>query len=325
MDLKLFTNLLEKSQTLVLATHENPDIDGIASMLSFLLLHPDKTCLPILEKLPHNASFLHGIEYVKLLHEIDDLAEVYRNTPLLVVFDAQCEKRIPREIKNLLNPKEVLIFDHHVKEDCQYFLGITPHALIDPEEPSTTALLYKFFKKANYQITKEVAENLLAGLYYDTGAFKYDNVKSDAFLIAYDLVNLGARPTYITKNLYENIPFEQIEATKLILSRLEFLKEGAIAISYLTASEVERLGERGQNDFASFLRSIEGVVLSAIVKEVKKGEIKVSLRSMAPLSALPIAKKYGGGGHKYACGFTIKNKELFPFLNDFKKVLKSSL
>ncbi|MFN4196503.1 MAG: DHH family phosphoesterase [Caldimicrobium sp.] len=321
MDLNIYTNLLERSQTLVLITHENPDIDGVASMLSFLLLHPDKTCLPILEKIPYNASFLHGIEHIKLINEIDHLEPF----DLLVVFDAPCEERIVSDIKKLLKPKNILIFDHHIREECPQFLGLSPHTFIDPEAPSTTALLFKFFKKANYKITKEIAENLLAGLYYDTGSFKYDNVKNDTFLIAHDLITLGARPTYIAKNLYENIPLEQIEAIKLILSRLEFLKEGAIAISYLTASEVERLGEKGLNDFASYLRSIEGVILAALVKEVKKGEIKVSLRSTAPVPALPIAKKYGGGGHKYACGFTVKYGDFFSFINDFKKVLENHL
>ncbi|MFN3568085.1 MAG: DHH family phosphoesterase, partial [Caldimicrobium sp.] len=173
MDLNLYIDLLKRSKTLVLITHENPDIDGIASMLSFFLQHPDKTCLPLLEKVPHNAYFLHGIDHIKLHSDVHNLEPF----DLLVVFDAQCEKRIPSEIKKLLKPKEVLIFDHHVREECLHFLDISPQTFIDPDAPSTTALLYKFFKKANYEITKEVAENLLAGLYYDTGSFKYDNVK----------------------------------------------------------------------------------------------------------------------------------------------------
>ncbi len=324
MNIEAFCHLIRQANSIALLTHENPDIDGLACMLSFLLVHPQKKILPLVEKIPETAYFLHGKENLKLFTDFpqDKPLEV----DLIVVFDAQCDKRIPREAKNWLKPKAVLIFDHHQREDCASFLGLSPLFLIQPEEPSTTALFYKFLVEAKYEITPEVAENLLAGIYYDTGGFRYENVKGDIFLIVHKLIELGARPYYITQALFENTPLEHIEVLKLILSRLELLKNGTVALSYLKAEDIQRLGgEKALNDFASFLRSFKGVKVSALLKEVREGEIKVSLRSKAPFEILPLAQRYGGGGHKYACGFTIKKKDLFVFWEEFKEILKEFL
>lgn len=319
MDLEILFHCITQAQTILLLTHENPDIDGLASMLSFLLAHPHKKVIPLVEKIPENAFFLHGIEKIKLIQDLSQTLEV----DAVIVFDAQSEKRVPWEIANRVKSKVVLIFDHHQGEECSSFFNVTPLSLINPKEASTTALLYKFLAKMHYAITPEIAENLLAGIYYDTGGFRYENVKGDIFLIAHELTSLGARPHYIAQALFENLPLEQIEFTKLILSRLVLLNDGAIALSYLKADDFKKWGERGLNDLASFLRSIKGVKIAVLVKEVKPEEIKVSLRSKAPIDLLPLAQSYGGGGHKFACGFTVKNKDLLTFLKEFKEVLRN--
>jgi len=311
---------IEKAKNLVLATHQNPDIDGLSSMLAFALLFPEKELTLPVEELPVNSHFLHGIEKVSIVQGDEPPLEA----ELLIIFDAQCEKRLPDKVRKILKPKEVLVFDHHQEELCGPIFDKTPFLYLDPEAPSTTYLLYQFFKKVGLRPNPQVAENLLAGLYYDTGSFRYENVKGDCFLIAHELLKLGARPSYIARELYENIPLKQIEITKVVLERLEFLAGGHLALSYLTKEDFQRLGgEAYLNDPASFLRSIEGVKISALIKEVEEGLIKVSLRSKAPVVVLPLAKKFGGGGHLYACGFKITGKTLKEFLEIFKEELVS--
>jgi len=314
--------LIEGAKSIVLATHQNPDLDGLASMLAFALTFQDKTPLPLVEDLPFNSHFLHGIERVQKASSQKEALQ----PDLLIVFDAQCEKRIPEEVRKLLKPAEVLIFDHHQREDCSPFLGCNPVSLINPEAPSTTYVLYKFLREAKLPITREVSENLLAGLYYDTGGFRYENVKGDIFLVAQELLNLGARAHVIAQAIFENLPLEQLELTRLVLERLLLLKGGSIALSYLTREDFARLsGETYLNDPASYLRSIKGVQIAALVKETEEGLIKVSLRSKAPVEVIELAKKFGGGGHKYACGFRVRGVGLQDFLSSFKKELEAFL
>ncbi|MFN4131929.1 MAG: DHH family phosphoesterase [Caldimicrobium sp.] len=321
MNFKFLFEHINQANTFLLLTHENPDIDGLASMLSFFLAHPEKNLIPLVEKIPENAYFLHGIEHIKLIQDLTLPIEV----DTIVLFDAQCEKRVPKEIRNMIKGKSVIVFDHHQMEDCSPFLGLSPLKLIDPKEPSTTSLLYKYLISLSYPLNAQIAENLLAGIYYDTGGFRYENVKGDIFLVAHELISLGARPYYIAQALFENLTLEQIESMKLILTRLELLKEGTIALSYLQAEDFQRWGDKGLNDLASFLRSIKDVKIAALVKEIKPKEIKVSLRSKAPIESLPLAQRYGGGGHRFACGFTVRNKDLITFLEEFKEVLRNYL
>jgi len=110
---------------------------------------------------------------------------------------------------------------------------------------------------------------------------------------------------------------------KVILNRLEFLENGIIAISYLTYEDIQNLGIKNLNDFSNFLRSIKGVKISALIKEFEKNMVSVSLRSRSPVEVLDLAKTFGGGGHKYACGFKMKIENFYEFLKKFKEILKN--
>ncbi len=315
----IFFEAISEARSILLLTHQNPDIDGLSCMLAFTLLFPEKAPLPLVEEIPSNASFLHGFSRLKLTEEIKDLI----SPDLVILFDASCERRISEKLRaKVKDPKLVLVFDHHQREDCAELFGAKTYFIINPEEASTSILFYRFLKEAGFSLTPEIAENLLAGIYYDTGSFRYENVKGDIFQVVQELVTLGARPSYVAQALYENFPLSQVKALRIVLNRLRLLNGGKIALSFLTFEDLQDLGgERAINDLASFLRSIQGVKYGALVKEVEKGRIKVSLRSKAPWEILPLAKEYGGGGHRYACGFQVKRESLEEFLKDFEEKL----
>lgn len=323
MQIKSILKVIEEAASIVLLTHQNPDIDGLSSMLAFTLAFPKKDFIPLIESIPYQARFLHGFEGLIPCENIKEPVK----SDLVILFDASCEKRIDGRVREkILPPKRVLVFDHHQREVCDNLFKAKTSWIVNSKEASTSVLLYRFFKRAKINISERMAENLLAGIYYDTGGFRHENVKGDIFKIAHELVTLGARPSYIAQALFDNIPLPQVEFMKLVLERIEFLREGSIALSYLTWEDFRRLGgEKALNDLAGFLRQIEGVTLSALVKEVERGLIKVSLRSKAPFEAINIAKIYGGGGHRYACGFQIQGASLQEFLKEFKKQLEKSL
>ena len=51
-------------------------------------------------------------------------------------------------------------------------------------------------------------------------------------------------------------------------------------------------------------RTIDGVVMSAFLKELPDGNIRVNLRSVGDYCVEPVARKFGGGGHNRAAGCT---------------------
>jgi phosphoesterase RecJ-like protein len=321
-NLKKIFNILESFENFILITHLNPDVDGISSMLTLhnLLKLLNKNSFPLLENIPENIEFLPYSEDLILVDNFSNLPQKFAT----IVLDAHSPERIFEKIyEKILNSEVFIIIDHHQIEENKKSFSEDEITIIDPSAPSTTFLIYKILKNKNFIITPEMAQNLLAGLYFDTGCFKYENVDEKTFLIASELCKLGAKPHLIASHLFENISLKELETLKVILNRLEFLENGIIAISYLTYEDIQNLGIKNLNDFSNFLRSIKGVKISALIKEFEKNMVSVSLRSRAPIEVLNLAKTFGGGGHKYACGFKIKIENFYEFLKKFKEILKN--
>jgi bifunctional oligoribonuclease and PAP phosphatase NrnA len=53
-------------------------------------------------------------------------------------------------------------------------------------------------------------------------------------------------------------------------------------------------------------RSIEGVAMALLFREISQGRIKVSLRSVGNIDVAEFAKAFGGGGHARASGLSME-------------------
>ena len=55
-----------------------------------------------------------------------------------------------------------------------------------------------------------------------------------------------------------------------------------------------------------FPRSIAGVRLALLFRQLASGRIKISFRSVGPLDVARLAEQFGGGGHKKAAGASLE-------------------
>lgn len=317
---KIF-QIFKSFENFILITHLNPDVDGISSMLTLhiLLKTLNKNSFPLLEVIPENVEFLPYSEDLILVDNFNLNLENFAT----IILDAHIPERIFKKIyQKIHSSKAFIIIDHHQIEENKTHFSENEVIIIDPSAPSTTSIIYEILKYGEFIITPDMAQNLLSGLYFDTGCFKYENVDKKTFLVASELCSFGAKPYLIASHLFENISLKEIETLKVILDRLEILGNGIIAISYLTYEDIQKLDIKNLDDFSNFLRSIKGVKISALIKEVEKNMVNVSLRSRAPVEILDLAKAFGGGGHKYACGFKMKIENFYEFLKNFKEILK---
>ncbi|MCB0219019.1 MAG: bifunctional oligoribonuclease/PAP phosphatase NrnA, partial [Chrysiogenetes bacterium] len=60
------------------------------------------------------------------------------------------------------------------------------------------------------------------------------------------------------------------------------------------------------DEIVNFPRSIGSVEVAIFFKEIDKGDWRVSLRSKRYLDVGAIANSFGGGGHKFAAGLSLK-------------------
>ena len=100
------------------------------------------------------------------------------------------------------------------------------------------------------------------------------------------------------------------DATRLLgraLVRLTLSPDRRAAWSVLTHRDFL---EEESDDIASegaitFVMEVSGVQMGALLREVRPGEVRVSLRSRCALSVRGIAQRFGGGGHARASGCTL--------------------
>ena len=71
---------------------------------------------------------------------------------------------------------------------------------------------------------------------------------------------------------------------------------------------------------SGFPRSIEGVKIAALLREIPGGAVKASLRAVPGYDAAAICAQFGGGGHKGAAGCTLKMS-----LKDAAEAIKAAM
>lgn len=317
--------ILEEAESFILATHVNPDADGLASVLAMhlVLKARGRRTLPLIEDTgPDFLDFLHGFGDLVTLEDFSKGSFPVEESVALV-FDLSEEARLGEVAPVVKAARERIILDHHAKTG-EPLPGVR---MVDPRAPATAFLVYRLLRDLGWAIPAEAAENLYAGLYSDTGGFRFENTREETFLVAAELVRLGARPAVVGERLMENHPPARFELLRRVLERREILSGGRGVLSYLTLKDFEETGSRPAeaDDLATFLRSMRGVEISAMVKELRPGEIGVSLRSRGRINVAELAALEGGGGHPRAAGFRKRGLPVEEVVSLVRKRILASL
>ena len=287
--------------SILIFTHENPDGDGIGSMLAlykFLKKKGKNVDMAMKDDLPYIYDFLANVDKIKKL----PLDKTY---DLGIIVDAAGVYRAGAEVK----AKEFMRIDHH-REGERY--GEWDY--IDVNAPSTTTLVAKLLKNWDESlIDKDIAESLYVGLLTDTGSFRHSNITAEIFDIAKFLVEKGADPVYISNKVFERNKPETVKLLNKVLSTLEFYQNGKVASLTVRKKFFDDTGakEEDTEGFVNFARGIDGVDIAFIMiqKPNKPDTWRISLRSKGKYNVQEIAKELGGGGHRNASGCRLQGEE----------------
>jgi phosphoesterase RecJ-like protein len=171
-------------------------------------------------------------------------------------------------------------------------------------------VLSDVLRELGVELTPEIAEALYIALVTDTGRFQYANTTPKALRLAADLVEAGADVHRVFQGVYENVQFAKLKLLARALERARVLEGGEIIVSHLLRDDFEAVGatEPYSEGIIDFLRSTEGAIVSALIREPPRDggpARKVSLRSAVDeVDVSAIARQSGGGGHRAAAGFS---------------------
>ena len=301
-DLKAIADALRQHDRFLVVTHENPDGDALGSLLAATLA---------LRQLGKDAvMYLAGETPLPREYAFMPLDELVREAPMdaaervLLAVDCAKEDRIG-DPDALTRAPLVLDIDHH--HDNTRFGDAN---LIVADASSTGEVLRDVFSELGVALTPELAEPLYIALVTDTGRFQYANTTPKALRLAAELVEAGADIHAVFQEVYESVEFAKLKLLARALGRAEVLEGGRIVVSHLVRTDFGEVGasEPYSEGIIDYLRAVEGAELAVLIREqLSRGAPahKGSLRSsIDELDVSAIARRFGGGGHRQAAGFS---------------------
>ena len=286
--------LLERDNFVIL-THRKPDGDTIGSSVGLCLgLRSVGKTAHILENpdiTPLFAPLVEGL--TKAEPEEGDI---------LIAVDVAADNMLPRAYDGLKNSIDLRI-DHH-GSGREY----TPRELVESDSAACAEIIWELLLDMEVEPDKRMAEAIYIGVATDTGCFRFANTTAHTFDVAADCLAAGAEVSGWNQKLFDTKSLPKLRLESWIVEHVQFLCGGDYAICGLPKAVEEEIGvdEDDMNDISSFLRSIEGVKMSALLRQSDETHIKVSVRAVPGYSAAVICEQFGGGGHAGAAGCSVK-------------------
>lgn len=197
-----------------------------------------------------------------------------------------------------------LAVDHHPS-----FEGFGAFRCVDPSRAACGEIVYEICRELG-EITREIALPLYAAVATDTGCFVYANTEANTHHVAAALLETGIDYFAVNKRHFRTKSRKRIAIEAELMGNAEFFQEGRGVFLCMPLEMLERLGvnENDLEDISSLAGVIEGVDCGAVLRELKPGEWKLSLRTGANgrVNATRVCQILGGGGHAMAAGATVK-------------------
>lgn len=282
---------IEKSNSILLLTHESPDGDAIGSALAFYhyLTTINKSVHMVILDMPKIFDFLPSIDRV-----VDNVEGCF---DLGIVLDCASRERIGQLDDLFSRCKKTVCVDHHMSNTNYCDLN-----LVEGNVSSCCQVIYYLFKDWNINITKEIGEALITGVLTDTNGFGINSVDTKTHKLAAETMDLGVNVHAIYEKVLCKRTMSQYELMRIAMDRLEFLYDGKIAFTYVLKEDFNKVNAvTGEHEgIVDIGRSIDGVEVSIFLRE--DNGFTVSLRSTGSVDVSKIAASIGGGGHFMASG-----------------------
>ena len=314
MDYSKLNDIIKSSKNILIISHVNPDGDTLGSMCGLycaILDNFKKKCdMVAISKIPDVYSYLPHLSEVKNVDDLDKSREydLVINVDVAAL-DRACDAKILFE-----KAKFTVNIDHHKTNNAYGNLNF-----INPDASSTGEVLFGCFENMNWKVNLDCAICLYTAILTDTGSFRFDNTKPSTFEVASKLVEIGVQPSDIYKKVYESDSKTLVMFQAHCISKAKFLEDDKIAYTLVYKKDMEKFsaGDDCMEGLTEKLRAIVTTRIAFVAKEMKSGGTKISMRSKFA-DVAEICSVFGGGGHKFAAGCTIKA----PVEKDTKKVLE---
>ena len=288
-----FCAFLRGHDNFVILTHRRPDGDTIGSAAALCrgLRQLGKTAFVLTNEqfTPRFQPFLDGLTCDALPAGATVISADIASEGLLS-FDAMRLQLMP-----------VCAVDHHGSN------SLACPKLVEADKAACGEIVYAVLTELGVTVTKQIAECLYTAISTDTGCFKFSNTTANTHRTAAALIAAGADVYPINKLFFDTKSFARLRLEAKLTDTMEFYAGGAVGVCMMPKSLLAEftVTEDDLDSISGFARSIEGVRIGIMIREVEDGLGKISLRTEAPYDASAICQRLGGGGHAAAAGASV--------------------
>lgn len=286
---------IKKYDKIVIARHIGVDPDALASQVALRdairLTFPNKQVYAVGNS---SSKFVYFPKLDRMPSELDGL---------LIIVDTPDKKRV--DIPYINNFSKTIKIDHHpwIETFCDI-------EYIDDKASSASEIILDFINNTELLMDQEIAEVLFMGIVSDTNRFLFSTTSKTLLIVS----NLLRDYSLDVPKLYENIflrPLKEIRLQGYIEQHMEVTENG-LAHIMITNQIISDLGvdSGSAGNLVNNLNNISEVLVWVMISEdIKNGIYKFNIRSRGPV-VNTIAERYNGGGHKFAAGARVTDKEM---------------
>jgi len=296
-----------------LLSHENPDGDSLGCTLATfsalkavgkeVQVFAYEPVARMYQFLPHTDK----IVYTGLLPEaLPDIIFVSDNGSFHRLGREYAQQLTHHGIGPHANPRNgtctLINVDHHVGNEMYGDIN-----LVDPSCAACGELYYHLIRQLKLPFTVDVARNIYASILTDTGRFSYANTNRETFRIASELIAIGVDPFEVVDRVYNSRTPEQIKLMAKILDTMTIMPSHRYFYCIVTQEMLRATGTvmTDTEGVVDTLKTVADFDVCFLLKEEVDGRVKVSARSNTDFDCYGLAKRFGGGGHPAASGFTL--------------------
>ncbi len=286
-----FRELIEKYDRITVYRHRSPDGDAVFSQRAFASF--------IKENYPQKEVKMCGKDYCGILDNREKVDEDFISDSLAVIFDSANSLRIDDE--SYKKAQACVKIDHHPDPDLYGDLNYVDDKASAACEILACILLSEDFR--DLALTKEVCEDLYSGIVWDTLNFSTTNTTSRTLSIAGKLAEYGDLQVSDIAERFFDMSLDTFRKVTRLRTRLMIEERNAYIL--LDQNDLNELGltyREAKDNIAEFGHIEEVKIWSIFCFNPLTGNYEASLRSRKGYTINEIARRYGGGGHKNACG-----------------------
>ena len=302
---RAFAATFHPGQRVCLTTHVNADGDGLGSEAGLAhLLKARGVEVVVTNPTPTPPRFMFLFEDLPGVEKTGEAVKELRRADRIVVLDIGDLGRLGMLGEHVrARGVPVGCIDHHVG------MGALPDGprYVDSQAAATGELVFELAVANGWPLDEAAARGLYVAILTDTGGFRFSNTRPRTLRIAAELLETGVDPEEIYLEVYARAPEGRPRLFAEALQTLVVEPEHGLAWVTVPPGAIERLGVSSDDldGVVEFPRSIEGVRMALLFREVSQGRVKVSLRSIGPVDVAAFAKRFGGGGHTKAAGLAL--------------------